>query len=214
MAQIIFHSSCITLNLKYICFNIWCFLVVSELVFVVIVSGGRSKSSAKPPENNILFEKVESQIIDKKICSFYIAEFRPIGHNLYKFNTTMTLVHPIDDVEVHFELYHKYNRYEKFLINLWEDGCLHGSGTFTSPMDKLIMDNIKRLGFEMTSDMRCPLHGTLSTTVDRFNASHLVIPLLPAGRYRLDFTFTEGKKRNVYVAVQGYFTVSDLRVWF
>lgn len=126
----------------------------------------------------------------------------------------MVFARPVDDLKVQFELYYKYNRYERFLINVWEDGCLKGNDTYTSPMNKLIMENIKRLRVKLSSDMRCPMHGTLSSTMDRINGSHLVIPLLPAGRFRTDFTFTEGKQQNVYATVQLYFAISDLRVWF
>lgn len=165
-------------------------------------------------ENNILLERMESFALNVSIVSYLNSQIRPIASNVYKVNITMVLKVVLENVWVRFVLYHKYQRYPKFLIDVWENGCDFLSGSSTSPMIKILIENSLRAGVKLSFKLRCPFSGTIIVAHDRLNVSGISIPLFPAGRYRLDLMFATAKHQDPYVKFQTYVSISDLRVWF
>lgn len=177
------------------------------LIFPVILK-------QKPPTNNILYEHGDINILDRRQISFAKMEFRPIAPNMYKHNMTIVLTRPVTDLWVNYVLYHKYAVYQKFLIDIWEDICGFWNGTASSPVSNIVLDNSKFLGFKYNFPFKCPIVGTMAVIHDGFNASNIVFPLLPAGRYRLECRYAHSKKGQAFLEFKHFFQVSDLRVWF
>lgn len=185
----------------------------SAILIISIFSIVAAKKSGSD-DNNILFEKLEYRVLDHEFVTYCELAFRPVAHNVYMFNYTFVLSRPMKTGWVHFVLYHKYNTYTKFLIDLWEDYCAFWDGANGHPLSILLKENVLRLGVKYNFPWHCPLSGTLNMRHDGLNASHIILPLLPAGRYRLDATLSGAKDSLLYVEQRYYFKVSDLRVWY
>lgn len=65
------------------------------------------------------------------MISDYKCLARPIAHNTYHLNISSTYRQKATRIEIHLVLYHRYNTYQKFLIDRWEDLCsfLNGSNS-------------------------------------------------------------------------------------
>lgn len=166
--------------------------------------------------NILLFEKVEYQILNESTFSYHLVEFRSIAYNVIRFNVTFTLTKPINRVWLHFVLYRKYMRYQKYLINLWEDACTFFDGSKISPMTKVIFWNLQRLGAQVK--YKCPFSNELMIAHSGLNISQFITFTVPSARYRLDITVSSENKSNNngggLVTFQIYFSVSDHRVLF
>lgn len=165
-------------------------------------------------ENNILLEKVMYQVYDKSLISYHFIEWKPVAPNVYRHNMTLILTRPLREGWVHFDMYYKYTTYNRFLINLWEDFCGFWRGSGGSPLSSLALENAMRIGVNFSFKLQCPLTGKIMMTHNGLNMSKAVLPLVPAGRYRLDIAYAEKKGGPAFIAVQYFFSISDLRVWF
>lgn len=164
-------------------------------------------------ENNVLLERIEYQLKDQSLYSYNNVVFKAIAHNVYRINITSTFTRPINELYVHFVLYYKYTTYRKFLIDIWEDGCAFLNSSLTAPVARLAVENTINLGVKMNFKLECPFSGTLIFVHDGLNFSHVNVPLFPAGRYRLDISLASPKKRNIYLEIQAFYTISDIRLW-
>lgn len=164
--------------------------------------------------NNILFERIETRIMNPEVMSYFVFEMKPIAPNVYRMNATVITTRPLQTFWVRYVLYRKSTTYTKYLIDLWEDACAFLGPSYMAPLSKIVLDNFMANGLHFNFPLRCPLNGSMSIIHDRINISHLVTPLVAAGRYRLDMTTAEGKGRNLIAFAQIYGSVSDLRVWF
>lgn len=165
-------------------------------------------------DNNIIFEKAEHEVLDYKMISYHFLEFRMVAHNVIRYNITYTLTQPMNTGWVHFVLYFKNARYTKFLIDIWEDFCAFWGGAGGNPLSELLKENVLRMGVKYNFKWQCPLVGTVTMSHEGFNASKIIFPLLPAGRYRCDVYFARARDGHLYAKMQYYFRISDLRVWY
>lgn len=67
---------------------------------------------------------------------------------------------------------------------------------------------------EHDGPIKCPMKKgfLLSFNNLSLNKNFPVVPLLPSGQYRIDVTFTEAKRNNIYASWQLYFEISDNRL--
>lgn len=172
-------------------------------------------TKANKHENNMILERIEYKMFEEGIFSYYNIELKPIAHNVYRINATAILLRRCDTMWAHIILYYRYATYQKFLIDLWEDVCGFLDGVVTGPLTKIGMDNLKTLDVELNFPKKCPLRpGQLSIVHRSLNYSNVVIPLLPAGRYRLDIFMSAKRNGSIQGQTQTYFSISDFRVWF
>lgn len=164
-------------------------------------------------ENHIIFEKLEYQVVNRSFFLFDKVEVKPIAHNVYKANITVVLTAPLNRLWMRFVLYHKYTTYQKYLIDIWEDFCGFAGGSISGQVINLIFNNFKRLGTKFYFELKCPLRNTLMITHDGMNISQVVLPLLGAGRYRLDMHLATGRGKGMFALIQFFASVSDIRVW-
>lgn len=73
-----------------------------------------------------------------------------------------------------------------------------------------VLQNVKYNG----GLLRCPLKGNLSMRIDdiALNKVFPLVPLLPSGHYRIDRTYTEGNRSNIYAKTQLFLEISDNRL--
>lgn len=189
--------------------------ILAAFLAVILFSAASSRRQQKP-ENNVIFEKITYDLFDETLIDNGTFEFRAVGRNTHKINVTIALARPAESWWLRFRLYYKYTHYQKYLIDIREDACAYLSGAHPDrfPLLKIINRNFLRMGTQFNFNHSCPLTGTLRAWNDRINTSHWKIPLLNAGRYRIDITGQPSKYgKELYVA-RGYFSVSDFRVWF
>lgn len=78
-------------------------------------------------DNNILFEKTETKILNPAIVSYADFEMKSLAPNVYKMNLTVVATHPLNHLWVHYVLNRKTTTYHKYLIDLWEGRCLRNA---------------------------------------------------------------------------------------
>lgn len=154
------------------------------------------------------------RILNLAVVSYADTEMRPIAPNVYKLNATVVTTRPLKTFWAHYVLHRKTTTYHKYLIDLWEDICAVLGSSIMAPMSKILLDNFMANGLHFSFPLHCPFNGSLTVSHVRWNFSEVNIPLMAAGRYRLDITTAEGKERNLLTCIQVYGSVSDLRVWF
>lgn len=179
------------------------------LSIVLVASLDKNKN-----ENNIILEKVEFKAVEFDLFKHQYYDFRLKARNVYSYNYTAVLSRPMKTGWWHVVLYYRYNTYTKFLVDRWENFCEFWEGASDSPLAELLVENVNRLGVKTNFEWHCPLSGTITIHHDNLNVSHIVWPLMPAGRYRLDATLAGAKNDKFYAEFQFYFQISDLRIWF
>lgn len=173
----------------------------------------RRKNGREPqeePKNNLIFEKVEYEVFDTAILQSIHLETRPIARNVLKINASAVLGAAMNDIWGTARLHRKYATYQRYLIHLREDMCAFFKNMNNgNPLTKIIMENFTRF------PIRCPFGpGRITAWRDRCNISEMSLPLMPAGRYRMDVLFTRKQEEHKFIMVKTYFSVSDIRVWF
>lgn len=161
--------------------------------------------------NRVELQTIECGAIEEyslgSICDIHI-----VARNTFAINISNNLRHPIDNVQLHVVLYYRYNRYQKYLIDRWEDICGYFSGKVPSPILDIILKNTKQFS---NVNHTCPYSGSMTFAAKQFKMDNFIIePLLPAGKFRADVSFTEGAKRNTVSHIKVFFSISDHRVWF
>lgn len=158
----------------------------------------------------ISYEKMLCDVNPKYISS-HSCLVRPVARETFSVQSRAHLIRPINEIQANVRLYYRYNTYQKFLIDRWEDVCGYLSGKKPSLMIDVVSDY-----FYKYSNMNhtCPFEGDIIYKCDRISSKDLLIrPLLPAGRFHFDTNFTHGKNREFIGNVQIFFSVSDHRVW-
>jgi hypothetical protein len=171
---------------------------------------------SEEPRNNVIFERVDTDIFDHTRVSYLNIEMRPISPNVLKANFTLILRRQFITEWSHIVMYYKSssNVYRKHLVDVWEDLCGYWNGNALAPVTRYFLENMKNLKMRINFPFRCPLDGSMSITHPQFNASNLVIPLLSAGRYRIDIFMVTHKGGNPVLVIKFFFAVSDHRIWF
>lgn len=162
-------------------------------------------------DNNVLFDHIEC-VVNKDFISEYKCEMRPVAPNVFKMNGTVVLKRPFDNIWVHFQAYYRYSHYQKF-IDHWEDVCDFFKSINKAPMLKMLFDTFLHNKVHFNFELQCPVKGTAIVYHPNANMSHFTLPLIPAGRYRVDLNITKGKNGIQFVFAQIHFKISDLRVW-
>lgn len=111
----------------------------------------------------------------------------------------------------HFEGYRKYNYYQKYGGQHWEDVC----GWLAGKEKAFILDwTLKKVMNYTNINHPCPLEGYIYLKYKNISVDHFPFEqLMPSGRYRLDVNLTESKKENNFIAMlRLYMSVSDLRI--
>lgn len=195
--------------------------IVLVLVLVISIDTKRTKVTIKQakqeePTNNILFEKLESEFYNRNVVYDEPPLIRPIAPNVFKMNLTMVTKRIFNEVWLQMVFFYKYNTYQKFPIATKAELCGVLNGTIANPVGQIFLENFLKLekDLKLSFKLQCPLTGTLSFTAEHFNFSHFTLPLLPAGRYRIDIQAFSTKNGPSLFLAQMYFRISDLRVWF
>lgn len=168
------------------------------------------------PTNNILFEKLEYEMFKKDVISDELVFLRPIAPNVYKGNITLLAKRVFNELWFQINFYYKYNTYQKFPIATKVEFCAFFNGAAANPVFQMLVNTLLNLEKELKLGfkLQCPLTGTISVTAEHFNFSHINLPLLPAGRFRVDVEALEHTNGPSLFILQAYFKISDLRVWF
>lgn len=124
------------------------------------------------------------------------------------------VVKPLRGLNVHVEMFYRYLVYKKFPIDIWEDICADFSGKKSSNYMNLFFKRFFNAIKYDGGKLECPIYGNVSATLRNISLNEYFpsIPILPSGRYRADFTFTEGRRNSILVYTQLFFAISDNRI--
>lgn len=165
-------------------------------------------------DNKVLFEKVEVPVMDKELMPMFYFNMRPIAPNVFKMNLTVDLTQPLNKTWVGIVLYYKYNTYQKYLIDIWDEGCKYLNAGTHSPLADVLIFNALKFDFKFNFELRCPaVSGKYSVTHEHLNVSQATIPLLSSGRYRAEMWVAQSKGGRPFAVVKAYFSISDIRIW-
>lgn len=142
--------------------------------------------------------------------SYFKCEIKQISRRRLRIHFDANLTRPLRGAHIHTIAYYKYNTYQKWAIDIWEDLCGWLSGTKRS----YIMDwSVKKVLNYSNFDRPCPLEGNLFLKLNNISMDKFPLePLLPSGRYRFDVNLTDANKIDVVVMGKLFFTVSDHRI--
>lgn len=193
-----------------------------KLLMAVIYIGStvvdiEAKLKQETIPNNVIFEKMEYQIFNKTLIKDGIIKWKKVAYNALIFNASMTLTEPVKEIWVHTVLYYKYRQYQKYLIDLWVEYCRSVTDPAHHPFGQVVYNNFLLLRdyYNISFDIQCPLSGELKFSTRRtLNVSSVTIPLMQAGRYRMNFYYSVRQNGPIYAAGQVYVSISDLRIWF
>ena len=135
--------------------------------------------------------------------------FRPVARNTIKVDIEVLLKESVDNVQIHFDLYYRYN----IPIDRYVDLCqyLKDKDASKAPLMRFLMENI---GKYSSMNHTCPYGSVIFWKADHFNFDNFKFtPLLPSGRFRLDIEFFNNSRLNLIAFAQIYFKISDHRLW-
>lgn len=172
----------------------------------------RSKNLTTP-ENLMVFRKMEHKLLNASYIESLTFAWRPLAPNTISLNLTANkLKVVINRCDIHIVLYRRYARWQRFLINIWEDFCDILNPNISTPMCDIIYRNIRPY-----TNVRhpCPynINESLYVVAKRLDMKDIKLPLFPAAEYRFDFTFTYDQIRSPVFFLQFYFDISDHRVF-
>lgn len=138
---------------------------------------------------------------------------RAIARDVYKVNVSVFVQKQLNNIQVHVETFYRYATFQKYPIERWESLCDFLSGRGNPILLKIMFANV---GKYIQVKHPCPykLNETISILIERYDIrSFRFEPLLPAGDYRLNVTFAEGKERHTIFVIEASGSVSDHRIW-
>jgi len=169
--------------------------------------------------NNVIFEKVTYKVYNQTLLTNGIIKWKKVAYNVVQGCANLTITEPLNEIWVRLELYYKYRVYQKHLIDSWFEVCAMFKDPAKNPLtDKLfeylysVIDDIY-----MDFDFHCPLFGNFSIQTKpgrAINMSTVKVPLMEAGRYRIDVTNSRHQNGPVLSLIQIFVSISDFRVWF
>lgn len=184
-------------------------VILSGLLFIFAV---HILIKAETNPNNFIFERLECDKPNPQFLSELKCETRTVARNVVKVNLTMVLKKELkNNVWLRTTVYYRFSTYTK-IFDITENVCGYLNGTSSAPVVKKLVENIVHLELQLNFKLQCPLTGTLMGTHAGINASHFSLPMVPAGRYRFELSFTRGKNGPSIVSGQVYVSVSDYRV--
>lgn len=163
-------------------------------------------------KNHAILEKVVCDETNYELVSEMNCFVRPVAPNVHRVNITFHFIKPLDNLWTHFTVYYRYSTYQR-LVHQMEDICVPNHNESKTSIMNVFLRNFAILG-ELTFVHKCPMQLMMFTS-ERMNMSHFVFPLMPAGRYRVDFNLTKGARNGRHIFfVQLFFKISDFRLWF
>lgn len=138
-------------------------------------------------------------------------DMKRISRNFVKIHVNMTLKKSVKDVWIHGIFYFKYNRFQKFPIDLNENLCGWLAGTSKS----YLLDWTTRVLIKYSNlNHTCPYSGTIHVKADNISIKQLLLfeTFLPSGRFRMDINLTEGFGKSAFFTSRTFFSISDHRI--
>lgn len=135
---------------------------------------------------------------------------RYVSRNHLRFDIVGNLSKPLHKLWTHVVFYYKYNTYQKYAIDLWENFC----DWFTHKSKNWMLEwTLARL-FNFTNiNHPCPYNGTVYIKVKNISVSQIPFePLIPSGRYRMDINITNENRQIPIFVGKLFFSVSDHRI--
>lgn len=138
-------------------------------------------------------------------------DLRLLSRDRFYLHIHCHLIRPLKSINLHGVLNYRYNTYQKFLIDRWEDVC----GYFADNKSSLLINLFMQIISNYTSfNHTCPFTEDLFVLMTNYSMNEIIVkPLLPAGQFRMDINFTEGERKKSILGLQVYFKVSDYRIW-
>lgn len=141
----------------------------------------KNRTQFREPDNNVIFERIEYQVLDRNVVVDDWLDIRSIAPNVIRLNGSATLVHPLNEIWGRGVLYYRYATYQKFLIDYKGEGCriMNGilNGDSTNPFTKYVLENYYPLlwddGFYTNFNYTCPVSGTMYGWHEGLNMSKL-----------------------------------------
>lgn len=133
----------------------------------------------------------------------------PIARYLFKFNVTGKFQQTVWP-RIHFVLNLRYNTFQQFMIDHWENPCDFFNRSGNTPVLDVIHKNFGHLLLWHA----CPIRPNDSFIIfdEEFCADDYSIdPEFPAGKYRFDITFSA--RDESFFILKFYFTLSELEKW-
>lgn len=137
-----------------------------------------------------------------------------IGSDRMTLDVQTTIVQPLPSIQVHFVVFYKYQVFKLFPINLWDDICVWINKKKHSFLVDIGMARILEF-VQYDHKLECPFEpGKLTVSFKNMSINERLplVPLVPSGRYRIEFTLTEPNRNAVIVRIQVFLTVSDTRI--
>lgn len=137
-----------------------------------------------------------------------------IGSDRMMLNVQTTIVQPLSAMHVHFMVFYKYQVFKIFPINLWDDICIWLNKKKHSFLVEIGMARILEF-VKYDHRLECPFEpGNLSVSFKNISINEKLplVPLVPSGKFKMDFTLTEPDRNAVIVRIQIFLTVSDTRI--
>lgn len=195
-------------------------LLDALIIFIIglnCVEAGRRETDLSSVPNNVIIERIEHQILNKTFFKDTSIRWRKTANNVIAFNATIGLPQPVNKFWMHAVLNYKVKEYQKYLLDVWLEICEVFETPTKHPLGPIILQNYHSFRDDVAYnfDTHCPLLGNLELKSLRpFNCSRIILPLLQAGRYRVDLEFSPKQNGPTYAAVQIYGSISDFRIWF
>ncbi|XP_031629087.1 uncharacterized protein LOC116344614 [Contarinia nasturtii] len=168
-------------------------------------------------KNTINFERATCAKSPNGNISYLKCDIRHVSRRHVRVDVALNLTKPVKEALMHIVLYYKYNTYQRFAINLWEDACF-----WISHMKKsFFLDWTLKRFFNLPTNINnitninhpCPYEGFVYVKINNVSVDQFPFEqFIPSGRYRLDVDFTRHDKKTLYASAKLYFSVSDLRI--
>lgn len=171
-------------------------------------------------ENNVYFEKLTWKIYDKTLITDVEVKIKKVAYNVLNFNVSLTAHRSYSELWIHIIVYYKYQEYQQYLVNIWVDVCKLSINPDDTPLGRMLKANLEPVwkdiysSFDLLHYCPSPVGKVNIYSIKPLNISQVVLPLMKAGRYRIDFSMA-GKQSGTHLGlVQIYASISDLRIWF
>lgn len=151
--------------------------------------------------------RLNETLVREEVC-----DIRLTARNVLKSNISFRILDDINIMYIRFDTLYRYNTYQKFPINLWENVCDYLAGRGRQYMINIMYDNFG----QYITNHTCPFKAneTLSFMVDKYYVNNFTFNyLVPSGDYRLNITYAVGAERNMLIELEFYYSVSDHRIW-
>lgn len=162
----------------------------------------------------VYYEKVDYEIYNKSVVSDINFKIKRTAYNTYEGYLNGIIHESFDELWVHFILYNKKLKYQKYFVDIWLEICGIIKQPCDNPMGLFLLGTvlIHRFDFESNSPVHCPTRTGLKyiNTIRPINLTAISVPHIPGvpllqdGQYRLDVTLATKRNGNVFLKAQFY----------